>query len=301
MAMFSTQKQQNLNPVRTWQRRLARQHSTVAATAQTFTFDIPRDHFIHEIHITVYETTHPCETRQATMLVDDLNGNTIQLIGNGNKILKDGLGSMFKQVMRMEHRTPQTGLYTLFFSSGKIPEAKPLPAWVFTSLQLLVTDDAPAALQGHVIEIVITESAYEQQDLSNWRVIVEKYLKWAHYGTFTGEQDYEHERAYNVFAYLYLMDDNGTASATIYDLIKVLARKPEGELTVIDVPITLLKAENDSEIQGIVGHSVLDTGYFFIEWVQGFPAHEFASLYSKPNIPAAGTNAGLRVLERYTL
>lgn len=292
--MFSTQKQQNLNPVRTWQRKLARQISAASATAQTFTFDIPRDHFIHEIHITVYEST--ALTRQPTMLVDDITTTSIQLIGNGNKTLKDGIGNMFKQVMRLEKRTPQTGLYTLFFSSGKIPDAKPLPAWVFTSLQLLITDNAPASSNYHIIEVVITESAYEQQDLANWRVLVEKYLKWQKYGTNTGEQDYEHERAYKVYTYLYLMDDNATASATIYDLIKVLARKPDGELTVIDVPVPLLKAENDSEIQG-----TLDTGYFFIEWVQGFPAHEFASLYSKPNIPTAGTNAGLRVLERYTL
>lgn len=293
MAMFSTQKQQNLNPVRTWQRRLARQSSTTKDTAQTFTFDIPRDHFIHEIHITVYESSNK-DVRQPTMLTDDAVSFTLN--GNGNKVLKDGLAGMFKQVMRIEKRTPQTGLYSLFFSSGKIPEAKPVPAWVFTSLQLLITDNAPVSNSYHTIEIVITESAYEQQDLTNWRVLVEKYLKWQKYGTNTGEQDYEHERAYKVYTYLYLMDDNATASATIYDLIKVLARKPEGELTVIDIPIPLLKAENDSEIQG-----TLDAGYVFLEWVQGFPAHEFASLYSKPNIPTAGTNAGLRVLERYTL
>jgi hypothetical protein len=292
MAMFSTQKQQNLNPVRTWQRKLARQISAAAAAAQTFTFDIPRDHFIHEIHVTIYE--HTAITRDPTKLVDD--GVTFNLNGNGNKVLKDGLAGMFKQVMRIEKRTPQTGLYSLFFSSGKIPEAKPLPAWVFTSLQLLITDNAPAASNYHTIEVVITESAYEQQDLTNWRVLVEKYLKWQKYGTNTGEQDYEHERAYKVYTYLYLMDDNATASATIYDLLKLLARKPEGELTVIDVPVPLLKAENDSEIMG-----TLDAGYVFLEWVQGFPAHEFASLYSKPNIPTAGTNAGLRVLERYTL
>jgi hypothetical protein len=294
MAMFSTQKQQNLNPVRTWQRRLARQHSGTVATAETFSFDIPRDHFIHEIHITCYEHTS-VDTRDPTKLVDDLTG-AIQVIGNGNKTLKDGIGSMFKQVMRMEKRTPQTGLYTLFFSSGQIPEAKPLPAWVFTSLELKITDNAPAGSNYHTIEVVITESAYEQQDLANWRVLVEKYLKWSHYLTNTGEQDYEHERAYKVYCYLYLMDDNATADADVFDLLKVLARKPEGELTVIDVPVALLKAENDSEIQG-----TLDTGYIFIQWVQGFPAHEFASLYSKPNIPTAGTNIGLRVLERYTL
>ena len=293
MAMFSTQKTQNLHPTKTWQRKLARQISAAAATAQTFTFDIPKDHFIHEIHVTCYE--HTAITRDPTKLVDDITG-TIQIVANGNKYLKDGIGSMFKQVMRINKRTPQTGLYSLFFSDPKIEEAKPLPAWIFTSLQLLITDNAPAASNFHTIEVVITESAYEGQDLTNWKVLVEKFLKWQKYGTNTGEQDYEHERAYKVFGYLYLMDDNATASATIYDLIKLLGRKPEGEVTIIDVPVVLLKAENDSEVQG-----TMDTGYVFLEWVKGFPAHEFASLYSKPNIPSAGTNAGLRVLERYVL
>lgn len=293
--MFSTQEKQNLNPMRTWQRRLTRQVSTTAATAQDFTFDLPRDHFIHEIHITVYETTSPGLTRQATMLVDDLTA--ISLVGNGNKVLKYGTADMFKQVMKLNRRNPSTGLYTLFFSDPKIPEARPLPSWVFTSLTLTLTDNAPAACQMHCIEIVVTESAYENQDLSNWRVLIEKFLKWQKYGANTGEQDYEHERAYKIFGYLYVMDDNGTLSATIFDLIKLLGRKPEGEVTIVDVPVTLLKAEDDSEI----AFTTLSTGYLSVEWLRGFPANEFASLYSKPNVPTAGTNAGLRVLERYVL
>jgi len=296
MAMFSTQKTQDLNPVRTWQRRLLRQRSTTVATANTFTFDLPRDHFIHEIHITVYESSDPDkEVRVAAQLADDLL--TIKVVGNGNKVLKDGNASMFKQVMKINKRKPSTGFYTLFFSDPKIAEAKPLPAWVFTSLSLILTDNAPAALNYHDIEVVITESAYEQQDLTGWRVLVEKYLTRKTYGTNTGEQQYEHERAYKVFTYLYEMDDNDTDSATVFNLIKLLGRKPEGELTVIDVPVGLLVAENNAEI----GIDTLSTGFFFIEWARGFPAHEFASLYSKPNIKTAGTNIGLRVLERYVL
>jgi hypothetical protein len=204
---------------------------------------------------------------------------------------------MFKQVMKMNRRKPQTGLYEIFFTDPKIGDAQPLPSWVFTSLVLNITDVAPASSKYHYIDVVVVESAYEGQDLSNWKVLIEKYLKWVKYGTNTGEQLYEHERAYKIYGYLYVMDDNGTLSATIYNKIKLLGRKPEGELTIVDVPVPLLKAENDAE----VGIDTLSTGYVYLEWKDGFPANEFASLYSKPNIPSAGTNAGLRVLERYVL
>jgi hypothetical protein len=255
---------------------------------------LPRDHFIHEIIITIYESTSKT-TYVAGELADDLTA--IQIIANGNKYLKDGTASMFKQVMKINRRKPATGVYELFFTDPKISDAQPLPSWIFTSLVLKLTDNAPAGSNYHSIDIVVVESAYEGQDLSNWKVLIEKYLKWKKYGTDTGEQLYEHERAYKVYGYLYTMDDNATLSVTIFNKLKILGRKPEGELTIVDVPVTLLIAENNAEI----GIDTLDTGFAILEWEKGFPAHEFASLYSKPNIPSAGTNAGLRVLERYVL
>jgi len=294
MAMLSTQQKKNLQPTKAWQRLVKRVSSDAAATAQTFEIDLPRDHFIHEIIITIYESTSKT-TYSTSELVDDLTA--IQLIANGNKYIKDGTASMFKQIMKINKRKPATGLYEIFFTDPKISDAQPLPSWVFTSLVLKLTDNAPAASNYHSIDIVVVESAYEGQDLTNWKVLIEKYLKWQKYGTDTGEQNYEHERAYKVYGYLYAMDDNGTLSNTIYNTIKILGRKPEGELTIVDVPVTLLRYENNAEI----GIDTLDTGYAILEWMQGFPAHEFASLYSKPNIPTAGTNAGLRVLERYVL
>jgi len=293
MAMLSTQKAKGLKPTKAWQRLVKRVYSATAGTAQTFEIDLPRDHFIHEIIITVYK--HTADTYDPTKLVDDLTA--IQLVANGNKYLKDGTADMFKQVMKINGRKPQTGLYEIFFTDPKISEAQPLPAWVFTSLVLKLTDNAPAASSYHYIDVVVVESAYEGQDLSNWKVLIEKYLKWQKYGTNTGEQLYEHERAYKIYGYLYAMDDNGTLSATVYNKLKLLGRKPEGEVTIVDVPVPLLKAENDAE----VGIDTLSSGYVFLEWKDGFPAHEFASLYSKPNIPTAGTNIGLRVLERYVL
>ena len=293
MAMMSIQNAKSLNPERTWQRRIIQTISAAAATAQTFTIDIPRDHFIHEIHITIYE--HTALTRDPTKLVDDIAG-AVQVIANGNKVLKDGVGNDFKQIMRINSRTPQTGLYTLFFTDPKIPSAQPLPAWIFTSLQLQLTDNAPAASNYHTIEVVLTESAYNGESLDNWQVLIEKASAHVAYGANTGEQKFEHERANRVFGYLYLIDDNGTASATAYDLIKLVGRKPTGEVTIVDVPVTLLKAENDAEIMGTLG-----TGYLFLEWKQGFPANEYASIYTKPNIASAGTNVGLKVVERYVL
>jgi hypothetical protein len=58
-----------------------------------------------------------------------------------------------------------------------------------------------------------------------------------------------------------------------------------------------LRGENNAEI----GVDTLDTGFAFLEWKDGFPSHEFASLYSKVYISSAGANKGLRVLERYVL
>ena len=294
MAMLSTQKAKSLQPTKAWQRLVKRVTSTTAATAETFSIDLPRDHFIHEIIINIYE--HTADTYDPTKLVDG-DILTIQVVANGNKYLKDLTGDMSKQIMRINKRKPQTGLYELFFTDPKISDAEPLPSWVFTSLVLNITDNAPAATMYHFIDIVVIESAYGGQDLSNWKVLIEKYVKWMKYGTNTGEQLYDHERAYKIYGYLYVMDDNATLSNTIFNKLKILGRKPEGELTIVDVPVNLLRTENYAEI----GVDTLSTGYVFLEWAQGFPAHEFASLYSKPNIPTAGTNAGLRVVERYVL
>lgn len=296
MAMLSTQQAKNLKPTKHWQRKLDRQSSATSATAQTFTFDIPRDHFIHSILITVYE--HTAATYDPTKLADALSSSyDITLIGNGNKYIKQMTPAMLKNLMRMEILKPQTGLYEILFTSPTIPDAQPLPSWLFTSLKLQFTDSAPASTKYHYIDVVLIESAYESQDLSNWHILIEKYLQWKKFGANTGEQNYEHERAYLVYGYLFEMDDNGTDSNTIYDLLKVLGRKPEGELSIVYMPVTALRAENAAEI----GIDTLDTGFCYLAWKDGFPANEFSSLYTKPNIPSAGTNAGLRVLERYTL
>jgi hypothetical protein len=296
MAMLGLQKQKDLEPTKTWQRPIAPVKSGALATAQTFYIDIPRDSFIHEIVIMVGEHA----TDPLSGLADDLLD--IKLVGNGNKYLKDafGLASFFVQVERLHRKRHVTGIYRLIFSDPDIPEAQPLPAWIFTSLQLILTDNAPAAATYHFINVTLVESAYDSQrhgNLDNWKILLEKCLTWKKFGANTGEQLYEHERAYKIFAYMYAMDDNSVLSATIFDKLKVTGRNPRGEIIITDsVYLTTLKAENNGSII-----QDLDVGFAFLQFAKGFPTADFSSLYSKLNISVAGVNAGVRVLERYIL
>lgn len=292
MAMFQLQKLKGLQPTKTWSRPLATVTDAAAATAYSYAIDLPRDHFIHEITVQVgYGTT----AGLFTTLADGLA--TIQVVGNGNKYLKDMIGGMAVNVQRLNGQRHITGYYHFFFTDPKIDEAKPLPAWVFTSLQLKVTTTAPAASNYQSYIVTVVESAYSGEDLSNWKILVEKYLAWVKYGTNTGYQVYEHERAYKIFSYLYVQDDAGTIAAGKFDKLKLLARRPEGELSIqSENPINTIVAQDNARLM-----ENMDAGYFFLEWAGGFPSTDFSSIKSYLNIPTAGTNIGARVLERYIL
>lgn len=292
MATLELQQQRGLEPTKTWQRPLPEEISKTAATAQTFYINLPKDHFIHEIIVRV---TEAIADRSDEAVVDEIAD--LKVVGNGTKYLKDLTGAVIKEIQKMQAHRPATGIYHLYFSDPKIPETKPLPAWVFTSLQLIITDVAPDATKFHFINVTIVESAYRGEDLSDWKVLIEKYLIWKHFGTATGWQEYEHERAYKIYSYIYIMDDNATLSDTIFDKVKLVGRKPEGEVTILDeVFVSVQKAENNGRIL-----TDLATGYMFIQWLTGFPSNEFTALKSYLNIKTAGTDAGLRVVERYVL
>jgi hypothetical protein len=290
--MLQLQQKKNLEPTKTWQRPLKRYTSAAAATAETFYIDIPRDHFIHEIIIRIGESTAAEGT-----LCDDLED--IKLVGNGSKYLKDAFGkaAFFIQVERMNGRRHVTGMYHLVFSDPSIPESQPLPAWIFTSLQLILTDNAPITANKHFINVTLVESAYRNEDLSNWKVLVEKVLLWKKYGTSTGWQEYEHERAYKVFSYIYAMDDNGTVADAKFEKIKVVGRNPSGEMILTDeIFVDVLQAENKGTII-----QDIDVGFAFLQWLTGFPTANFTNLKTMLNIATAGTNKGVRVMERYIL
>lgn len=276
-------------------RKITPQHSAAAATLQSFPFEIPTDRLIHAILISIGEsTTASGETEQGTLADDitdiDLNSN----LGH----LKELTGGMAKQISIINKDTQSTGFYKLYFTDPVIKKAMPLPAWLFSSLDLKVTDNAPAASNYHHIRVSVIESEVPKgMDVSDWRILCERYLRWRKYGTNTQWQDYDHERAYEIFGYLYAMDDNATLSDTIFDRLTLLGIKPGGEHRLSDEDwIPHIKELNKQAYQGALG-----TGYFYMEFPQGYNSGQYNSLLSKVNIPTAGTNAGLRVVERYLL
>lgn len=292
MAMPQLQILKGLQPTKTWSRPLATVSDAAVNTAYTYNIDLPRDHFIHEIQIQV---GYGASAGAFTTLADNLAN--IQVVGNGNKYLKDGIGAMFVNYQRLSGLRHVTGIYHLFFSDPNVAEAKPLPAWVFTSLRLNIATVAPGASQYGSYIVTVIESAYQGEDLTNWKIPIQKYLLWQKFGTSTGYVMYEHERAYKIYSYLYVQDDNGTVTADKFDKLKLLARSPSGELTIVgETPTkTLVAMNNARQVES------LDAGYFYLAWAQGFPTADFSSLKSYLNIPTAGTNIGVRVLESYVL
>jgi hypothetical protein len=288
---WSLAKVLGVRPEKTQARPLKTYSSAAAATAQTHYIDIPTDHFIHCILLKCLESVSGTPTT-----LDDFI-SAIRLIGDGSKYLKQMTGGMAKQIQIVNFENPATGFYKLYFKDPRIEASKPLPSWVFTSLTLEIDDIAPATGEKNYIYPTVIEEMYGGQDLTNWRALVEKYSKWSKFGTNTGEQEYLHERAYDVYGYLLAMDDNGTLSNTAFDKLTLKGITRDAEYNLLDkVDIPTLREQNKLEFKNALG-----TGYAMVEFPQGLPSHMFTSLKSILNIPSAGTNVGVRILERYLL
>ena len=284
-----------VEPEMTKVRKLKTQHSAAAAAAQTFTFEIPTDRLIHAILISIGESTTAGGLDHQGTLADDL---TDLVLDSNMGQIKKMLASMTKQIAIVNKDVQSTGFYKLYFTDPVIKEAMPLPSWLFSSLDLTLTDNAPAASNYHHIMVSVIESEIpEGLSVKNWRILFERYLRNKRYGTSTGQQDYDHERAYKIFGYLYAMDDNGTLSDTIFNKLTVLGIKPNGEHRLYDEAyIAHLKEANKQAYQ-----NALATGYIYAEFPNGYDSGQYRTLLSKLDVPTAGTDAGVRVLERYLI
>ena len=293
MSFFNLQQQKALEPEELLPRRLPPQASGTVATAQTFDFNVPTDHFIHALLIAIGEDTN-AGVEYAGTLADDLTD--LSLILNGNNYVKELTADMAKAISIMNKNVMSTGYYMLYFTDPKIPQAKPIPAWLFSSIILRLKDNAPSASNYHHVHATVIQS--KRHDITgDWKLLVEKYLRHQKYGTNTGWQDYSHERAYNVLGYVYAMDDDGTLSNTAFDKLKIISQSGAGELRPFDEAyITHLREQDKVEYQ-----NALPTGFVSVEFPSGLPTHKYSSLKSQLNIPSAGTNVGLRVVERYVL
>ena len=281
-----------LTPEALKMRKLTQKDSSTAGSSQTFEFNIPTERLIHAILISIGEDTNASGT-QGT-LADDIESIRLETSAG---VIKELTGGMVKQIMKINKENPSTGFYKLYFTDPHIKGAMPLPSWIFSSITLKIWDNAPAESNYHHVRVSLIESEIPKGlDVSDWRLLVERYFKHEKYGSNTGWMEYKHERGYRVYGYLYVMDDDGTLSDTIFDKVRVIGRNPVGEHRLIDeVYISHIKELNKHAYLS----GGLDTGYAYLEFPLGYDTAQYQTLVSEVHIPSAGTNAGLRVVERY--
>lgn len=276
---------------------------------ETISGNLPRDHFIHSLRLRVVEGTLSGGTTPAWVAGSlEKLVKSITIKADGGKYFKQMSWDEAKQICVVNGEKQTDGYVKLYFTDPKIPQAKPLPSWIFTSLVIqiewesltaaTITTGTPTGTAGTKVEVTLSETKFTDEDIRDWPVLVEVVRTKSQFGTNTLWQNFEHERANIVLGYLYHADDNGTDSDAIFDQLRVIGRDKSSEFIAYDeVDLLEIREANKNAFQG----QSLATGYFMIEWPKGLNTSDFTSLKSQLYIGAAGTNAGLRVLERYVL
>lgn len=267
-------------------------HSATPATAETFRFKIPCDRLIHAIILSIGESVNPSD-EQGTLADDILDIDLNTNLGH----LKEMTGLMCKQVSIINKNKQETGYYTIYFTDPWIGLATPLPAWIFSSIELKLKDSAPEATMYHHLYGALVESEVPKGlDIGSFKILVERYLRHEKWGTSTGWKSYEHERAFKIFGYLYCMDDNLTLSDTVFDKLKVYGIGKDREHNISDeFYIRHLK-----NLNALAYMNPLDTGFMYLDACpEGYDSGQYTTLRTQLNIPTAVTDAGVRILERY--
>lgn len=287
-------KERGLEPESTLERPLDLWASATVNVAETATIKIPNDKFIHAISIMMSKGT--VASARGGTAVDNIN--EIRCVCDGNKYYKKMRGGMAKEWMKKENcRAGSTGFYTIFFTGKNIPEAWPLPAWLYTSISLQLDLAAGGATYYNSIDVTLFESDYKQQDLASAKILIQSYATREAYGTGTGEKKYEHDRAYKIYSYIYECDDNLTLADDKFDYLIIHAFTKESRILVIDKK-RMKQIKEDNTNQMIVAPA---TGYYHQDFPIGLPAYRYTNLRSILNIPTAGTDIGVKVMETYVL
>ena len=300
LALFELKKK--IEPTKIWTRYVGKIDYVSGSKAD---FKIPTDHFIHAINIRIElgslsGGTDPSWNSDANEKIV----KSIRLVGDGTKVIKNYDWDMMKNIAIVNREKLPDGYGKIYFTDPKISEAKPLPAWIFTSLILEVefeslsnlTSGSPTSGEAYV-HLTLVESSYQGEDLSTWKILVEQYPRRESFGTNTGIQEYRHDRSYDVYGFLYKIDDNGTLSNTAIEYINIIGRTREAEFNLISKGyIGDLRMQNQIDFG-----NALDTGFVMVEFPRGLSTYQFTSLKTQFYIKTAGTDVGVKVLERYLL
>lgn len=285
------------NPKNAVWRKLTPKHSGTVATAQTTEFDIQSKKLIHKILISIGEsTTATGDTEQGT-LADDILDIELRTNTGTVKRLKATMCKAIAQISQGKGQGSSTGFYELIFSDPNIPDAMPLPAWLFTPITLSLVDNAPAASNYHHIWVSVLESYIPDSlaSVKDWRILYETYGSDKSYGTSTGWQDYPLSTNRDLYGLLYEMDDDGTLSNTEFNMVKLKAEGPGGKDEPIEEMWVTHLREEYTRVYGVAP----PTGFIYVDFPEGFDTGAYKDFLTQLNIPTAGTDIGLRVCERY--
>lgn len=235
-------------------------------------FKVPRDMLIHAIILRWKAGTLAGGSSPAWVATaGDLAVKGVQLVANGSKYIKSLSWKEYQVIAQLNGELQTTGTLTtgynkLFFTDPNIPEAKPLPAWLFNSLELRFASDiiatlctgSPTSQTGTVVEVSLLESKYNGEDLSKFKILMEKRSSRSAYGTATGEKTFEHERVYKIADYLFEADDNGTLSNTIFDQLTFKGLTPVGEERFLD-QVRVLDIRESNKASAQIRHCLRDS------------------------------------------
>jgi len=266
---------------------------------------LPRDRFVSAILASVHlgDLTGGTTPSWSSDAGDAILKN-IRVVIEGSDI-KNAPYYAFKEIAKMNEEYPlATGKHKLYFRDKLIPLAGELPAWDFTSFELEVdveaianiTSGSPTGWTDTYADITVFERPYAGEDLTNWKILREKIPVYKKYpNNITGEVTYEHMRVHTVYQYIYIVDDDGTLSDNVFDVLSMIGQTREAETKIVDrMRVADLQMENDERFkQGI------STGFLVLEFPEGLDEASFTTLTTHLNIPSQMGVAGLRVLERY--
>ncbi len=260
-----------------------------ANTAETIRISIPKNQPLAGIDLRVYKDTDATLTDTVT---------EIRLLLDGVHTVKKMTGSMLKAIAALNGNPLSTGFYSIPILDPVI-QADPIPCHKFNTIELEVDVAAGGASVKNVVApsfFRLTKSGYPRlADWANAKILVETYNTMKQFGTVTGEQEVEHDRVWKAYGYMAEMGDNGSLSNTIFNTYSLVLIDLNGEKLVYEKANIAQERENNK--QTAFGNA-MPTGIVYLPFVDGIDVKQYSVVKSLLNIPSAGTNAQVKVLER---
>jgi hypothetical protein len=221
----------------------------------------------------------------------------VTLTVDGSKTILNPIGEIIKAQALLAGKKPSTGFYPFDIAD---PQTGVDPLWQnhYSSVKLTVK----VAAGGTGVKNVITPTLRRGQRISYPKLLdtaqsklqVELMGTKKTYGTDTGEKEYDHQRGQVVAGYFFVMEDNGTLSNTVFDKLTLQLNGDRGrEIVIENLSIAQMREYNTVQAKG----NALPTGIVYLPLSPPLKTTDYSSIKTLLNIPTAGTNIAVTVLE----